>query len=348
MNKNQIVVSKVDKLHKDGMKKQDAITQVAQELNMTFGACYNKYYLEKEVNSIFSNDERDFIVDTILKFVSKGKKIKEAITYCSDKFNVKYAKVRVVWEQERDKRNLKTRERDTKPWTEKEDEIIVDTLIKESHKNRYMTHIFPEIDIMLDRKEGSTKSRWNNTLRHHHADKIKKLYFQWDEEKDQILLETIQKNSAMKKTLQDAFDEAAEIIQNGCKSYHCRDRYDEKFIANKIELNIQMGFWTKEEDQILKSIMTEEIQKGKTDVDASRKVEEVLKRSHIGCLARWNKFKSDKKSTPRWSEKEDLILIDWVTKSDTIDIGCKQASKKLKNRSYYSCLQRWNKYLKDN
>lgn len=360
MNLNQIIVSKVDQLHKGGIKKKDAFKQVAEELNITISVCRNNYYddyekvkkIKKEKvkkEKLFSNDDVDFIINTIPEFVSKGKKVKDGIAYCADKLSIDYMKVRGVWERERDKRNLKTRERDTTPWTEKDDKIIVDTLIKESKKRRPMVDIFPEIDIMLNRKEGSSSSRWNNKLRYQHDNKIEKSYFQWNDEKDKILLEIIQKNVAMNKPLKDAFVEAAEILQENCTNFTCATRYQEKFIDKKLELKIQKGTWTEEEDKILKSIMKKEIQNGKTDWDAALIAEKALvNRPHRSCLSRWNnEFKTNKESMPRWTEEEDLVLINCIKESKTKTEGCRKASEILKRRSYDSCVQRYDLRLKD-
>lgn len=353
MNQKDLIVLKVDDLHNAGTKKEDAFKLVAEELEITISACKNIYYYyrnkpEKRKVMKFSNKEEDFIIDTILDFFSRGKKVKEAISYCADKLGVNPKQVRPVWERERDKRGLKTRERDTNPWTEENDKIVVDTLIEESHKGRILTDVFPEIDKVLNRKEGSTKSRWNNILRHHHDNKIKKSYFEWDDQKDKILLEAIQKSVVAKKPLQDAFDEVVEILQEPCTINSCQKRYKEKFMDRKFELNIRVGLWTEKENEILKNIMEEERQKGSTDWDAAYKAEEILNRPHGSCLSHWNyHFNPDIRNMPRWTEEEDLILIKCVKESATKVEGYRKAAKLLKDRSYHSCSQRYDNKLKD-
>lgn len=297
------IIDKVNFLHKSGVKKMEAFKLVANELNITPSNCQTIYYSKnkKTKNRVkFSADEKKFIIDTILEFASKEKTVKSAIDYCSNQLKAPFNRVRGVWERERDKRNLKTRERDNNEWTKEEDLTIIDTLIKETHNGEQMKDVFEKIDKKLKRKSGSSRSRWYNCLCHDYDDKIKKIYFQWDDEKDLILLNTIKKFSALNKTLTAAFSEAAKIIGDNCTLSICNARYKDKIFKNKLELDLKIGHFTDEEDEILLKTMNEEINKGNTDWDAAKKASSLLGRNHQSCLSRWNNnFKLHKKEKNR-------------------------------------------------
>ncbi|KAK9719610.1 Myblike DNAbinding domain-containing protein [Basidiobolus ranarum] len=170
------------------------------------------------------------------------------------------------------------------------------------------------------------KEAWEYTPKNK-LPKGKRISYKWTEEDRQKLLTAV-------KTFGNRWSHIASTLFPGRTPNSCYQMH--LTLTN----NFKKGPWSADEDETLRSLTSMEQYRGKWKV-----ISEVLGRSSACCYSRWqSRFKPDVK-TGRWTEEEDLSLLDGVEKYGR---DWERIVKDIPGRSSRHALLRYDKFLNPN
>ncbi|ORY02783.1 hypothetical protein K493DRAFT_405163 [Basidiobolus meristosporus CBS 931.73] len=161
-----------------------------------------------------------------------------------------------------------------------------------------------------ERTDQGGASRPNNgaRVRRNNHSQEKRVLHKWTEEEHEVLLE------------------AAKKSPNACYQMYLN-----------LTGNFKRGPWTREEDESLRLLTATEHYSGRWKV-----ISEILHRSSSSCYSRWQaRFKPDVK-TGRWTEEEDLALIQGV---EEYGRDWSRIVQNIPGRSSKHALLRYDKFL---
>lgn len=376
LEKETKLMELAEKYLSEGLKTLEAFEKISKELGISNAkTCRAKYYVIKQSGGLglgtskkrFTTDsikDKERLLEIVTETINNGGKVSEGLRRASQELGYPYVSCKGQWEN-----SDITKSRDVKDWTLEEDNILIETVLRENKKGMTMHDACLLASKKLNRTVHSCTGRWSNEFRDRYNDQLD-ITRPWSEIEKQRILTIISRETKKGLTLGESYKVASKEL--GDRTFSAvQSCYTNELRNERLDYDISIGSWLEEESKTLKNIIFEGTQEGNKIEDVLKLASEKMGKTYTSVRHRWYyyvlpnnkeeyaKIRTAKNGrlkfgpkTPRnlWTKEEENILMKIISTNlknkITLKDSYEEVSKLLGDRSINACSLKYGELKK--